>query len=47
MALKIVKCNVVGGRLAAYMNRVFLEGRLGLKERLDGEKRKKPRQFFL
>jgi hypothetical protein len=30
----------------AYMNRVLLKGRLGLKERLDGEKRMKPRQIF-
>ena len=30
----------------AYMNRVLLEGRLGLKERLDCEKRMKPRQIF-
>jgi hypothetical protein len=39
--------NVVGGRPTAYMNWVFLEGRLGLKERLDSEKRMKPRQIFL
>jgi hypothetical protein len=41
--------SVVGGQPAAYMNRVFLEGRLRLKERerLDGEKRMKPRQIFL
>ena len=29
------------------MNRVFLEAKLGLKERLDCEKRMKPRQIFL
>jgi hypothetical protein len=30
------------------MNRVFLEGRLGLKKKLDGKKRMmKPRQIFL
>jgi hypothetical protein len=30
------------------MNQVFLEGRLGLKEKLDGEKRiMRPRQIFL
>ena len=29
----------VGGRPAAYMNQVFLEGRLGLKEKLEGEKK--------
>jgi hypothetical protein len=39
---------VVGGQPVAYMNGVFLEGRLGLKERLGGEKRMmRPRQFFL
>jgi hypothetical protein len=31
----------------AYMNRVFLEDRLGLKERLGSKKRMKPRQIFL
>jgi hypothetical protein len=35
-------------RPAAYMNQVFLEGRLGLKERLGGKKRMmRPRQIFL
>jgi hypothetical protein len=28
------------------MKQVLLKGRLGLKERLDGEKRMKPRQIF-
>jgi hypothetical protein len=28
------------------MSQVLLEGRLGLKERLDGKKRMKPRQIF-
>jgi hypothetical protein len=37
---------VVVSKPAAYMNRVFLEGRLGLKERLDGEKRMKARHVF-
>ena len=30
----------------AYMNWVLLKGRLGLKERLDGEKRMMSRQIF-
>ena len=30
--------SVVGGQPMVYMNWVFLEGKLGLKERLDGEK---------
>ena len=40
--------SVVGGWPAAYMNWVFLEGRLGLKERLGSEERMMmPRQIFL
>jgi hypothetical protein len=39
---------VVGGWPKAYMNLVFLEGRLGLKEKLDFEKRmRRPSQIFL
>ena len=33
-------------QLMGYMNLILLEGRLGPKERLDGEKRMKPRQIF-
>ena len=31
----------------AYMNRVFLEGRLGLKERLDGKRNNEAKTNFL
>jgi hypothetical protein len=41
-------CVVGVSRPEAYMNQVFLEGRPGLKKKLDGEKRMmKPRQIFL
>jgi hypothetical protein len=44
----LVQVPICSRRPVAYMNWVFLEGRLRLKEKLDGEKRKmRPRQIFV
>ena len=39
--------NVVVSRPVAYMNQVFLEGRLGLKERIDSERNNEAKTNFL